>query len=90
MAHFQLGRLLLMKKRTSEAIVQLSQTLGPEDGDTPRCMYALGVAYAESGDYASAERYLRDAGQRATSLGQNQLLGQIEATLRKVSERTGR
>jgi tetratricopeptide (TPR) repeat protein len=90
MAHFQLGRLLLMKKRTGEAIAQLSQTLGPEDGDTPRCMYALGVAYAETGDYASAERYLREASQRATTLGQNQLLGQIETTLRKVAERTAR
>ena len=90
MAHFQLGRLLLMKNRTSEAIAQLSQTIGPEDGDTPRCLYALGVAYAEAGDFANAERYLRDAGQRANSLGQNQLLAQIEATLRKVSERTGR
>jgi hypothetical protein len=53
-------------------------------------MYALGVAYAEAGDYASAERFLKEAGQRATTLGQNQLLGQIETTLRKVAERTGR
>jgi tetratricopeptide (TPR) repeat protein len=90
MAHFQLGRLLLMKKRTGEAIAQLSQTLGPEDGDTPRCMYALGLAYAEAGDYASAERYLRDADQRATVLGQSPLIGQIETALRKVAERTGR
>ena len=90
MAHYQLGSLLLTKKRTGEAIAQLSQTLGPEDGDTPRCMYALGIAYAESGDYTSAERYLRDADQRATSLGQNQLLGQIETALRKVAERAGR
>jgi tetratricopeptide (TPR) repeat protein len=90
MAHFQLGRLLLMKSRAAEAIAQLSQTLGPEDGDTPRCMYSLGLAYAESGDFASAERYLRAAGQRATSLGQSQLLGQIETALRKVAERTGR
>jgi tetratricopeptide (TPR) repeat protein len=90
MAHFQLGRLLLTKSRTGEAITQLSQTLGPEDADTPRCMYALGIAYAEAGDYASAERYLRDASQRATSLGQNQLVGQIDTALRKVAERTGR
>lgn len=87
MAHFQLGHLLLMKKRTGEAITQLTQTLGPEDGDTPRCMYALGVAYAEAGDYASAERYLKEAGQRANTLGQNQLAGQIETTLRKVAGR---
>lgn len=87
MAHFQLGHLLLMKKRTGEAITQLTQTLGPEDGDTPRCMYALGVAYAEAGDYASAERYLKEAGQRANTFGQNQLAGQIETTLRKVAGR---
>ena len=90
MAHFQLGHLLLMKRRTGEAIAQLSQTLGPEDGDTPRCMYTLGVAYAEAGDYSSAERFLRDAGRRAASLGQNQLAGQIETALRKVAERNGR
>jgi predicted Zn-dependent protease len=93
-ARFQLGRLLLMKKRTAEAIAQLLQTLTPEDQDTARFMYALGVAYAEAGDFASASRYLREAGQRAGSQGQDQLLGQIETSLRKVEarveERAGR
>ena len=89
MAHFQLGRLLMMKKRNSEAIRELSQTLTPEDAETPRYVYALGVAYAESGDYASAERYLKDAGQRAASLGQNQLSTQIEISLRKVEQKAG-
>ena len=90
MGHFQLGRLLLMKKRTAEAIAELSQTLTPADADTPRFMYALGVAYAEAGDYASAKRYLRDAGQRAAPLGQDQLLSQIATSLRKVEEKAGR
>jgi tetratricopeptide (TPR) repeat protein len=89
-AHFQLGRLLLMKKKPGEAIAQLSQTLTPEDGDTPRFMYTLGAAYAEAGDYTSAGRYLREAGQRAASQGQTQMLGQIEAALRKVEQRAGR
>jgi tetratricopeptide (TPR) repeat protein len=89
-AHFQLGRLLLMQKRTSEAIAQLSQTLTPEDGDTPRFLYTLGVAYAEAADYASAARYLREAGQRAATLQQEQLAGQIGAALRKVEERAAR
>ena len=89
MAHFQLGRLLMTKKRNGEAIKELSQTVTPEDADTPRYLYALGVAYAESGDYASAERYLKDAGQRAGSLGQNQLAGQIEMSLRKVEQKAG-
>ena len=90
MAHFQLGRLLLAKKRTSEAIAELSQTLIPEDADTPRFLYGLGVAYAEAGDYANAERYLRSASQRATSLGQNQLASQIEMSVRKVEQRSRR
>ena len=83
-ARFQLGRLLLMKKKPGEAIAQLSQTLAPEDQDTPRFMYALGVAYAEAGDYSSAQRYLRESGQRAASQGQNQMLTKIGISLRKV------
>jgi Tfp pilus assembly protein PilF len=89
-AHFQLGRLLLMKKRTAEAISQLSQTLEPEDADTARYMYALGVAYADSRDYGRAGQYLNEAGRRAASLGQDQLSGQIQTSLRKVEERAGR
>jgi Flp pilus assembly protein TadD len=79
-----------MKKRPGEAITELSQTLTPQDGDTPRFMYALGAAYAEAGDYASARRYLREAGQLAARQGQDQMLAQIEAALGKVEARVGR
>ena len=89
-AHFQLGRLLLMRKKPVEAIAELSQTLTPEDGDTPRFQFALGVAYLETGDSASAARYLRDAGQRAASLGQRQLADQIGSTLLKMEQRATR
>jgi tetratricopeptide (TPR) repeat protein len=87
-AHFQLGRLLLIQKKTSEAITELSQTLAPEDADTPRFMYALASAYGEAGDYANAARYLREAGQRAAALQQEQLAAQIGAALHKLEERT--
>ena len=87
-AHFQLGRLLLIRHRNAEAIAELGQALTPEDQDTPRFMYALGLAYAESGDYRSAARYLREAGQRAASFGQSQLLHQIEMSLRKVNHQS--
>ena len=86
-AQYQLGHLLLMQHKTTEAIAHLSQTLTPEDGDTPRFMYALGVAYAESGDFASSGRYLQQAGQRAAALGQEQLAEQIRAILMKVEQR---
>ena len=88
-AHFQLGRLLLLRNKTREAIAQLTQTLTPQDTDTPRFMYALGVAYIESGDAANAQRYLREAGEHAASLGQEQLAREIAATLRKLEEKVG-
>jgi len=87
-AHYQLGHLLLMQNRTSDAIVQLSQTLTPEDSDTPRFMYALGIAYAESSDFGNAERYLQQAGQRAAALGQDRLTAQIGMILKKVNQRS--
>jgi hypothetical protein len=52
-------------------------------------MYALGVAYIESGDAVSAQRYLRQAGEGAASLGQARLSLEIAATLRKLEERAG-
>jgi tetratricopeptide (TPR) repeat protein len=87
-AHFQLGRLLLLKKRTGEAITQLSQALTPEDAETPLFMYTLGIAYSEAGDYASAVRYLREAGRRAAALRQDPLATQIGAALHKLEERS--
>ena len=89
-AHYQLGHLLLMQKKTPEAIAQLSQTVTPEDGETPRFMYALGIAYAEAGDFSSAQGYLRQAGQRAASLNQAQLMAQIQTTLARVEQRLSR
>jgi tetratricopeptide (TPR) repeat protein len=89
-AHFQLGRLLLLRKKTGEAITQLTQALTPQDADTPRFMYALGVAYIEAGDAAGAQRYLREAAERAASLGQEQLSREIAAALQKLEEKAGR
>ena len=88
-AHFQLGRLLLLRHKPADAIAQLTQALTPQDADTPRFMYALAVAYIQSGDIANAQRYLNEAGQRATSLGQPQLAAEIAAALRKLDEKAG-
>jgi tetratricopeptide (TPR) repeat protein len=89
-AHYQLGHLLLMQKKTKDAIAQLSQTLTPEDANTPRFMFALAMAYAEESDYRSAERYLQQAAQRASALGQSQLTAQIETILPKIEQRTSK
>ena len=83
-ARYQLGHLLLMQKKPNDAIEQLSQTLTPEDADTPRFTYALGVAYAEARNFPDAERYLQQAAERAAGLGQQQLAVQIRAVLASV------
>jgi tetratricopeptide (TPR) repeat protein len=93
-AHYQLGHLLLMQKKTAGAIDQLSQTLTPapppDDSDTPRFMYTLGIAYAEAGDFGNAGRYLQQAGQRAAALGQDQLTARIEMILKKVDRQSSK
>ena len=89
-AQYQLGHLLLMQHKAAEAIAHLSQSLTPEDGNTPRFQFALGVAYAEAGDFTSAQRQLQEAGQRAASSGQDQLAAQIQAILTKVEQRAAK
>jgi tetratricopeptide (TPR) repeat protein len=89
-AHFQLGRLLLRQGRNDQAIQHFEQALTPEDAQTPRFLYALGAAHANAGHYSSAAQYLREAGQRAASFGQNQLASEIEASLRRVEQTGGR
>ena len=73
-----------MQKKPNEAIEQLSQALTPEDADTPRFTYALGVAYAEARKFPDAERCLQHAAERAAELSQEQLAVQIRAVLASV------
>ena len=80
-AHFNLGRILVQQGRIQEAIDQFLQTRAPEDEDTPRCLYALGAAYARAGNRESALRYMNQARQKAASLGQSELLSAIEKDL---------
>jgi len=87
-AHFNLGRILVQQGRTQEAIEHLRQTLTPEDEETPRCTYALGAAYARVGNWADALKYLQEAEQKATALGQSDLLESIEKDLRRLPKLT--
>jgi predicted Zn-dependent protease len=80
-AHFNLGRILVNRGKTGEAIEHFVQTLTPEDENTPGYLYALGAAYAHSGDRASALRYIKDARSKAQALGQTDLLVSIDRDL---------
>ncbi len=87
-AHFNLGRILVEQGRIQQAIGHFLQTLAPEDEDTPRCLYALGAAYARAGNRESALRSMNQARQKAASLGQSELLIAIEKDLQILAPKT--
>jgi tetratricopeptide (TPR) repeat protein len=80
-AHFNLGRLLVNQKKYQEGIKELEKTIEPEDENTPRYLYALGAAFARSGDRQNALRYIRQARDGAAARGQSSLLASIDRDL---------
>lgn len=80
-AHFNLGRIMVNQKEFQEGIRELKKTIEPEDENTPRYLYALGAAFARSGDRQNALRYIRQARDGAAALGQSSLLASIERDL---------
>jgi tetratricopeptide (TPR) repeat protein len=83
-AHFNLGRILVNQKKFQEGIQELKKTIEPEDENTPRYVYALGAAFARSGDRQNALRYIRQARDGAAARGQSTLLASIERDLRTL------
>ncbi len=80
--HFNLGRVLVNTEKYDEGIRELEKTIEPEDENTPRYMYALGAAFARSGDRKVALRYIHQARDRAVALGQSGLIASIDRDLR--------
>jgi tetratricopeptide (TPR) repeat protein len=83
-AHFNLGRILVNQKKYQEGIEELRKTIEPDDENAPRYVYALGAAFARSGDRQNALRYLRQARDGAVARGQSSLLASIERDLRTL------
>jgi len=79
--HFNLGRVLVNQQKYQEGIQELEKAIEPEDEDTPRYVYALGAAFARSGDRQNALRYLRQAHDGAVARGQSDLVASIERDL---------
>jgi tetratricopeptide (TPR) repeat protein len=87
MAHFDLGRILAHQGKLQEAIDHFLLTLTPDDDETPRCMYALAAAYARTGKPEIAVKYLRDARQKAATLGQTDLAASMDKDLQILESR---
>jgi tetratricopeptide (TPR) repeat protein len=84
-AHFNLGRILVNQEDYKGGIEHLLKTISVGDEDSqPTYLYALGAAYARSGDTVDAQRYLRLAREGAMARGQSQLVESIDADLRAL------
>jgi tetratricopeptide (TPR) repeat protein len=81
-AHFNLGRVLVNQHAYREGIQELEKTIEPEDEDTPRYIYALGAAFARSGDRQKALRYILRARDGAAARAQSGLVDSIDRDLR--------
>lgn len=88
-AHFNLGRVLVNQHAYREAIQEMVKTIEPEDENTPRYTYALGAAFARSGDRQNALRYIRQARNGAVARGQSGLVDTIERDLRTLETSSG-
>jgi tetratricopeptide (TPR) repeat protein len=87
-AHFNLGRILAQQGKIQQAIDHFLMTLTPDDEEAPRCLYALGAAYARSGNRESALRYMKEGRRKAARFGQSTLLDSIDKDLRLLEEMT--
>jgi len=84
MARLELAKNLLYTGRSREAIPVLLPALQVDDQNTPVAMMFLVQAYVNTGDRASARKYLEQAHQYVLRNGPSNLLPQIESNLRSL------
>ncbi len=84
-AHFLFAYNLVRRGQLEEAIKHFLETIKVEDRRTPLCMHALAIAYERTGNHERALYYLREACQRATSLGMQDLLSQLQRDLNRLA-----
>jgi len=83
-ARLELAKNLLFAGRSREAIPVLLPALQVEDQNTPIAMMFLVQAYVNTGDRATARKYLEQAHQYVLRNGPSNLLPQIESNLRSL------
>ncbi|MGP0070567.1 MAG: tetratricopeptide repeat protein [Bryobacteraceae bacterium] len=83
-ARLELAKDMLYAGRSREAIPILLPALQVEDQNTPIAMMFLVQAYVNTGDRASARKYLEQAHQYVLRNGPSNLLPQIESNLRSL------
>jgi len=84
-AHFALGRILVNQENYEEGIQHLLKCVeSPEDANRPAYLYALGAAYARSGDTRNGLHYLREARDAAAKRNLSRMAESIDEDLRML------
>ncbi len=83
-ARFGLARALVRLKRFDQAIVQLEELREPRDAESARYLFALAVAYMNTGRVEDARRMAGEAIDVANRFDDRQTAALIEAELRKL------
>ena len=84
LARFNLGRMLLVRGDTAQAIAEFEKLQQPVDDETPRYLFALSTALVRAGRMADGRRVGAEAQRLATELGQTELARAIAGELSKL------
>lgn len=85
-AHLLLGQGLIFFDRVDEGLDHLRQTVRIEDDQTPMYMRGLAIACAVSGKVDEAEKYFREARNRADNLKMNVLVQELDEDLMRLGQ----
>jgi tetratricopeptide (TPR) repeat protein len=84
LARYHLGRIRANQGHYAEAIAQFQEAVTVDDEATPTYLYALGAAFARSGNSAQAAEVLEQARARASAHGQAGLAASIQRDLARL------
>jgi len=90
-AHFALGRILVNQEKYQEGIEHLMKCANSaEELNKPAYLYALGAAYARSGDLKNGVHYLHQARDAAAARNQSRMAESIDEDLKTLQTEPSR
>ncbi len=81
LARFNLGRMLIALNRPGDAAVELAKIAEPRDAESPRYLFALGVAHLRAGRKDEGVKWSTEARRLALEFGQHDLAAAIARDL---------
>ena len=84
LARFNLARMLIALAKPDEAVTELEKIVEPRDAETPRYVFALGVAHLRAGRKDEGIKWSLEAKRLALQFGQSDLAAAIDWDLSKL------